>query len=364
MIRGKKIGNPFKSSFRKISSRVKGLQSRRPHRSLYLSNTSTSKRGLKIPGYFAFSGNVFRTIWKNRWLFTKFLVLYGALSGLIIGLMSQENFAAFRDALSDASVDGFTKWSALLSNAIGSASSTTLDTSQQALAVMLFLYGWLTLIWLLRRLMANDNAKPKLRDGLYSSGSPVIAMFVVVIIILLQLLPLAIVFLSYVSVTAAGWINSGIAIENMAAWCAMMIAAIATLYWVCSSFIALVVVTLPGMYPMQAIRAAGDLVLGRRLKLVLRLLFMMLPVALLWIMILVPAILVDSWLKLSWQPLVPIIVLALSTITLIWCTTYIYMLYRHFVDDPTPPVKPISKKDTVVSQKFKAKSKPKKKTEK
>ena len=350
----KSIGRFVGKVWKKIVNRINGLKLRRPHRSLYMTNKSDSKRGLKIPGYFAFSKQVLQIIWKNRWLFTKFLILYGVLSGLIIGLMSQENFAAFRDALTEASVDGFTKWSSLLSNAVGGSSSSTLDTSQQALAVMLFLYGWLTLIWLIRRLMTNDKNKLKLRDGLYSSGSPVIALFVVVIIILLQLLPLAIIFLAYVSVTSVGWINSGIAIENMAAWCAMVIAAVMTLYWVCSSFIALVIVTLPGMYPMQAIRAAGDLVLGRRLKLVLRLLFMALPILLLWLLILIPAILIDSWLKLSWQPLVPITVLILSTITLIWCTTYIYMLYRQFVDDPTPSVKPKAKKKLLAGRKSKS----------
>jgi hypothetical protein len=111
-----------------------------------------------------------------------------------------------------------------------------------------------------------------------------------------------------------------------------------TLYWICSSFIALIIVALPGVYPFRAISAAGDLVVGRRLKLVLRLLFMMLPVILMWLIALVPAILIDGWLGLTWQPLVPIVVLFLTTLTLIWCATYIYLLYRKMVDDPTPPV--------------------------
>jgi hypothetical protein len=152
------------------------------------------------------------------------------------------------------------------------------------------------------------------------------------------MLPFALVLLAYSSVTAVGWINIGIQIENMAAWCVMAITAVMTLYWICSSFIALIIVTLPGMYPFAALRAAGDLVVGRRLKLVFRLIFMALPVMLMWIVVLLPAILIDSWLQLTWQPLVPIMVLLLTTLKIIWCAAYIYLLYRRMVDDPEPPV--------------------------
>ena len=327
------LGRFFRGLWRKIRKYSDDLRTRRPHRSFYL--TTGYHRRLKMRGYLGFVGEVWHLIWRNRWLFAKFLLLYAVFSGVIVGIMSQANFAALRDALSSANVVGLDKITALFSGALtGSGGST--DSGQQILAVLLFLYGWLILVWLLRRLANGD--KVKLRDGLYSGGAPVLATLVILLVVLLQLLPFALVLLAYSSVTAVGWINSGIAIENMAAWCAMAIAAILTLYWICSSFVALIIVTLPGMYPFAALRAAGDLVTGRRLKLVLRLIFMALPLALMWLVILVPAILVDGWLKLSWQPLVPLVVLILTTLTIIWCAAYIYLLYRKMVDDPTPPV--------------------------
>jgi len=296
----------------------------------------TTRRTFGIRKYFAFSGEVWGLIWKNKRLFVKFLLLYALLSAVIVGLMSQENFAALRDALNEVPNLGFfNKYSTLFSNAMTSGSSAT-DTGQQILAALLFLYGWLTLIWLLRRIVGGDGQKLKLRDGLYTGGAPVLATATILLVILVQLLPFALVLLAYASVTAVGWINTGIQIENMAAWCALAVAAIMTLYWICSSFIALIIVTLPGMYPFRALRAAGDLVIGRRLQLVLRLLFMVLPMVLMWLLVLIPAILIDGWLGLTWQPLVPIVVLLLTTLTLIWCATYIYLLYRKMVDDPTP----------------------------
>jgi hypothetical protein len=332
------IGRFFRNIWRKIVGRGRDFLSRRPHRSFYLTPPDKKRRPMRIRKYFAFAGEVWGLIWKNKRLFIKFLILYALLSAIVVGLMSQENFAALRDALNEAPNLGFfDKYSTLFSNAMTSGSSTT-DAGQQVMAGLLFLYGWLILIWLLRRIVGGDGTKLKLRDGLYSGGSPVLATFVILAVILVQLLPFALVLLAYASVTAVGWINTGIQIENMAAWCALAVAAIMTLYWICSSFIALIIVALPGMYPFRALRAAGDLVIGRRLKLVLRLLFMALPIVLMWLLILIPAILVDGWLKLTWQPLVPIVVLFLTTLTLIWCATYIYLLYRKMVDDPTPPV--------------------------
>jgi len=330
------IGRFFRNIWRKIVGRERDFLSRRPHRSFYLTPPDRTRRTFGIRKYFSFAGEVWDLIWKNKRTFIKFLILYMLLSAIIIGLMSQENFAALRGALDEVPNLGFfNKYSTLFSNAMSSGPATA-DAGQQILSALLFLYGWLTLIWLLRRIVGGDSKELKLRDGLYSGGAPVLATMVILMIILVQLLPFALILLAYASVTAVGWINTGIQIENMAAWCALAVAAIMTLYWICSSFLALIIVTLPGMYPFRAIRAAGDLVIGRRLKLVLRLLFMMLPVMLMWLIILIPAILIDDWLGLTWQPLVPITVLFLGTLTIIWCATYIYLLYRRMVDDPTP----------------------------
>ncbi len=334
------IGRFFRNIGRKIGGRVRGLLARRPHRSFYLTPRHDTRRSLKIDSYGGFSLRVWRMIRKNRRLFIKYFIFYAIASFFIVGLASQENFAAFREAIGNsASYEGITKWVSLFSNAIASGGSSTLDSSQQILSGILFLYGWLTIVWLLRTLMRGDGEKVKLRDGLYSAGSPILSTLAVALVIVVQLLPLGLVTIAYTSITAVGWINTGIAIENMAAWCALVVAAVLTLYWISSSLIALIIVTLPGTYPFVAIRAAGDLIVGRRLKLTLRLLFMMLPVALLWLLILMPAIFVDSWLKLTWFPLVPIVVFLLGILTMMWIATYIYMLYRQIVDDPTPPVR-------------------------
>lgn len=106
--------------------------------------------------------------------------------------------------------------------------------------------------------------------------------------------------------------------------------------------IALVVVTLPGMYPMRAIRTAGDLVIGRRVRILLRFIWICLISIIVWAAVMIPIILFDSWLKsvwhgIEWLPLVPVALLAMGSVTVVWIASYVYMLYRKIVDDDASP---------------------------
>src|SRR3546814_3932949 len=74
---------------------------------------------------------------------------------------------------------------------------------------------------------------------------------------------------------------------------------------VCSSDL-----TLPGMYPLRALAIAGDMVVGRRIRILLRIVWMLVLIIILWIVILLPIIMFDTWLKgiapgIEWLPLVP-----------------------------------------------------------
>jgi hypothetical protein len=118
--------------------------------------------------------------------------------------------------------------------------------------------------------------------------------------------------------------------------------AVMSLYLITSTFFALIIVTLPGMYPMTAIKTAGDMVVGRRLRILFRLIWMLFCVALLWIVIMIPVIMLDSWVKstwstVNWLPVVPIFLLAVSSATVVFVSSYIYLFYRKVVADEADP---------------------------
>jgi hypothetical protein len=193
-------------------------------------------------------------------------------------------------------------------------------------------------VWLLRALLAGQ--KPRLRDGLYNAGAPIVPTLLVTLVLVVQLLPLAVVSIGYSAATASGLLSGGI--EAMLFWTAALLLTVLSLYWATSTFMALIVVTLPGMYPLQALKSAGDLVVGRRVRILWRLLWILLLIAVIWSVIMIPTIIGDAWLKsvvpaLAGVPLVPIILLLLGSVTIVVLAAYVYLLYRKVVEDDAAP---------------------------
>ncbi|MDB5177001.1 MAG: conserved rane protein of unknown function [Candidatus Saccharibacteria bacterium] len=330
---------------RPTTTKVKKLLARRPHRSFRLTKRRDYKRSFTLPGYWSFTNVVRATLWKNWKLFGGLALVYIILSIIISGIGAQDSYANLSSALQQTSGDLFKgnfgsvgQAGLLLFTSVTTGLSPNLTQAQSVLGGLVFFYAWLASIWLLRNTLAGN--KPRLRDGLYNSGSPILATIAVGLIVVLQLLPASIAVIIYSAAETSGLLEGGV--SAMLVWSSVILLGLLSLYWITSSFIALVIVTLPGMYPMQAIRTAGDLVVGRRTRVLFRLAWLILIIALAWIIIIIPIILFDSWLKqivpaISWLPLVPLSIMALGSITLIFTTSYIYLLYRRIVDDDAGP---------------------------
>jgi hypothetical protein len=264
-------------------------------------------------------------------------LLYTALFALIVGVLNQDNFKALRDSLTSAHVGPFSSFTALFTGALTgvAGSGSALGASAPIATIFLFAFGWLTLVFLVREIRGG-NRKVKLRDGLYGGGASVLSMAVLILVIMVQLIPFAIVLLIYSSLSAVGIINSGVAIENMAAWGVLATTAVLTLYWLVPSFLALAVVNVPGMYPLNALHIAKNLAVSRRLAILFRLFAAIVPLVFVWLVILGLAIGADTLLigwKITWLPIVPITVLILSTVSVVWLAAYIYLLIDRIATD-------------------------------
>lgn len=314
---------------------------RRPHRSFKLTRRRDYARTLKLPGYIAFNNYVNKTLWSNKRIFIWLGIVYAALYGILIGIGSQETYQTLSDFIQAAGEEilggDFTQLgqaSMVFVIAASTGLTSTLSEAQQIYAVLLILLVWLTTVWLLRNRLAGH--KIVLRDGLYNAGAPIVATALVAGVLLIQLLPIGIVSLAHSFASNAGMLEGGVA--TMLFWIAAALLAVLSLYWATSTLFALIIVTLPGIYPFKAIRTAGDLVTGRRIRILLRWLWMLLSIVVFWAIILIPTILIDMWLKNLWPaiagfPLVPIVILLITTFTTIWTSSYVYLLYRKVVDD-------------------------------
>jgi len=336
-----KVAKKFKTILSAVKKRQADFLSRRPHRSFHRTRKRDYNRSLALPGYWAFTLEVWRTLWGYRRLFGMFLVVY-ALFGLIsVGLMSQDAYAALSDAFFGSGNNPgalkdfgtFTSAFTLFAATIASSLTFQLNTSQQLMGAFLLLMGWLITVWLLRQLFAGNVVR--LRDAIYSAGSPIAATIVLVLVIMFQLIPLALALIAYNVAASNGIFADGV--EAMVVWTGLLLVALLSLYWITSSLLAMVVITLPGMYPFQALKTAGDLIVGRRLRVMMRLTWLVVGVLPAWAITLIPLIFLQAWIDVDWLPIVPVAALLLSAATILYMASYIYLLYRKIIDDEAPP---------------------------
>ncbi len=336
---------PKKGLFAPIRRRVDGFLARRPHRTFRLTRRRDYARSFKIEGYWSFTGLVIRLVSKNKKTLGLLALTYAIISALILGIASQDSFIELQRAITQAGQQVFngdwgdvgTAMMLTVSTITGTIAPVLTDT-QQIYAVLFGLLVWLTTVWLLRQNMAGHT--PRLRDGIYSAGAPLVSTVVVMGVIALQLLPILLVMIAYNAAQNTGLLNGGV--EAMLFWVAALGLVTLSFYWISASALALVVVTLPGMYPFRALKIAGDLVVGRRLRMLFRMLWVVVLLLLSWIIILVPVILLDTGLKnlwpaISWLPVVPVVIAVLSTVSVVWMASYVYALYRKIVDDDAKP---------------------------
>lgn len=318
---------------------------RRPHRSFRFARRRDYARSLKLPGYWAFTVYVHKILWSNKRTFLCLALFYSILTILLAGMASQDSFITLTEVLDETSGEVLIgTWGKiggaglLLVSAITGGMSTGLTDVQQIYAGLITLLTWLTSVWLLRNILAGH--KVKLRDGVYKAGAPIVSTFLVSLILFIQLLPVAVAIIAYGAAMATGLLDGGV--EAMLFWLAAGLLTVLSLYLITGTIFALVIITLPGMYPMKAIKISGDLVIGRRARILLRLVWMAVVEIIVWILVMVPLILLNNWLLSVWPvidslPIVPVVLLVMSALTIIWTSSYVYLLYRKVVADEAEP---------------------------
>lgn len=328
---------------KRIIEARKSLQPKSPHKSFRKTSRRDYARSLAIPGYIAFTVKVWRTLLQHKSIFIGLVLTYSLATAVLVGFVSQSTYTQFAELLRESgsevmggNLNQVEEIGLLLLAGLSGILSPQLDQAQQLMSGLLIILIWLTTVWLLRAILAGQT--PRLRDGLYNSGAPIVPTILLTAILILQLIPAALAIIGISAALPTGLVSGGV--EAMVFWIFVLLLFLLSLYWMVSTVMALVVVTLPGMYPLRALKAAHELVVGRRLRLVLRVVWLAFVTLLVWIGILLPTIVIDSWIKelipfIEWLPLVPVVLLILSSASVVWVAAYVYLLYRKVVDDDT-----------------------------
>jgi len=338
------IGNWFVSVGQWAARKNRAFLVRRPHRSFRLTRRRDSNRSLNIEGYVAFTFYVNRTFRQHWQMFGLLVFIYALIMALLGAITTQNTYSSIDALLRGAAGDFFGKGigqigeAGLVALSAFASSSGNLQPDQHVYLVLSLILAWLSTVWLLREIVLGR--KPKLRDGLYNSGAPLLSTLGVILVLVVQLLPIGLIVLAYAALSAAGVISNGFG--SMLFWLIAATVTALVLYWITSTIIALIVVTLPGVYPLRAVKLSGDLVVGRRLRVMYRLLWGAAAVIATWIGVLIITILVDNWLKMlipgiAWLPIVPYVGALVTAYAVVWYATYTYLFYRKVVDDDAKP---------------------------
>lgn len=311
------------------------------HRSFRRSYREDYIRKTEAPGLLNHAMTTFQVIFKYWKTFVPFILIMTLAYIVLVGLMSEDLYQQFQDSINETSAElaggeigNFAKAGLLLLSTITTGGlDTGMGESQTIFMILLFLIMWLTTIYLLRHFMAGG--KPKLRDGLYNALAPLISTFLVLAVIFVQAIPVILVVITYSAAVATGFLSTPFYALVYFIFAALMI--LITTYLLSSSLIALVAVSATGVYPMQALSTASDLMAERRTKFIIRLVYLLIVVALIYAITLTPIILLDLWLKSFWTfiagwPIVPFFMLIVTCFVFVYATVYIYRYYRWLLD--------------------------------
>ena len=327
----------MKSPFMWFWKRNRYFMSRRPHRSFRQSRKRDMPYVAPLPSNIFFTSEVIGVVRRNWRSYLIFLLVYTALFTVLTGIINQENYSSFVDTVKSAGADiiggdigksgeVFAAFGAVVTGQL----STSLTSTQQIYITTLSLLTWMSIVWFLRHRI--QGSKVTVRDALYNSGAPILPTIIVVLVGMVQLVPGAIATILYFTAMSLDIFTGGV--EAMVFAVAALLLVVLSLYWVTGTLFALIVVTLPGTYPFRALSMAGDVVIGRRTSMLIRLLWLVFMIALIWIFILVPAILLADALPWKWLPIVPFVAQLLAGFSILFAATYVYLLYRRMIDDP------------------------------
>ena len=315
----------------------------RLHRSFKRSYYEDYQRKTELPSLTSQASAAFKMFFKFWKIFLPLLLIFVGLYIFLIGAMSENTLADVKanveqtnKDVADGKIGTVGKAGLTLLGIISTGGLTTMNDAQIVIAVLLFAIIWLVTIYLARHLLAGHQ-EIKMRDGFYSALSPLISTLVVGLIIFLEAVPIMLTIIVFQVALTTEFLSTPFYALLFFMFAALMITL--SLYLLSSSFFAIIVVSAPGLYPLTAVRMAKNLIMGRRLRFLIRVFYLVIIVALLYLLLLMPAIILDgalkaqfSWLTESKIPFVAIIQLTITVFIFIYLSIYFYLFYRALLD--------------------------------
>ena len=253
----------------------------------------------------------------NRRILSLILIIYALLSLLFVGgISSSSNLQTVK--LQHQS-SGFLGQGTVLFNTLITASSTV-NSSSGLFQTFFVLIISLALIYCLRQIYAKKEVT--VSDAFYKGMYPLVPAILVLLVIFIQLIPF------FAGTFGIAYFFRGNIGLNMFEKIIIAIPCVALIWWtfymLCSSIMAIYIVTLPDMKPIAALKSAKEIVSKKRLKIFARIIALPVTLILLTFIIIFP-------IGLFITPIATYVYFLLGLMYLIITHIYFYELYRELI---------------------------------
>ncbi|MDL2341912.1 MAG: hypothetical protein QFB87_02455 [Patescibacteria group bacterium] len=282
------------------------------------------KRTVKLMPVWLLTKQASLLFWRHKRVFIGITLVYGLLNVVLAQGLGGTDVGSLKNQLGQVftgNTGALTSSLVVFASLIGSAGNSSNGTAG-AYQLFLALIASLAVIWALRQTTAG--AKFRVRDAYYRGMYPLVPFVLVLLVVVIQLLPLAIGSTIYNVVLTQGIAVTGL---EKAIWGVVFASlALLSLYLLSSSLFGLYIVTLPDMTPLKALRSARQLVRGRRWTVLRKILFVVPLLLLAAAVIMIPFILLLT-------VVAKYIFFLLTVFALVAVHGYMYTLYRELLRD-------------------------------
>ncbi len=187
---------------------------------------------------------------------------------------------------------------------------------------------WLATMFFVRRVMAGE--KVKFRDGLYNAMTPLISTLMIFVVLVIQCLPIMLLVIGYSAAIETHLFGNMFYGSLFVLFAILMV--VVSGYLLSGTLMALISVSTPGMYPLTALELTHELMMGKRLAFVLRIVVLMVAIFIMGVVLVMPVLLVGLALYnfggIETPMLVPIMVTVVAFFAVIYAGVYLYIYYR------------------------------------
>ena len=250
---------------KETTAQTKNRQFKAPQYKSFRLHKRIKVPGGKLPSIWSIMRQAKAQLFIQKRLFLGITVVYGLLILLFVrGLSGGLNAYELKENLNVLFEGQGGVWAssaAVFGVLLGSASATQGELASLYQTIILVLVS-LAYIWALRQTQSNSKLRVSVKESFYRGCAPVVQFTLVLVAITIQLLPLAFASFLYSVVFGGGF--AATPLEQGIWYILIFMLFLWTFYMISSSIFALYIVTLPDAKPMQALRAARDLVRHRR----------------------------------------------------------------------------------------------------